>query len=392
MSNVERKHLVQAVTLLTERQGHPPLSSGQMFQLECMVNKENSLSQMPTGSGKTYAGICLPDILIILKTKLGYMDISDQPRVLYIVPLVAIMESLEEQLVDLDVSYQFLRAGTTSIVNDKVKVVAISPEKLTDNETLASVVCLEWSAIVLDEPHLAVLWGIANKKKGKFKKPFREAFEKLNRLNQTGAVFQLQTATAVQLSRVFALLGKKDSSWKKNIMLPERNNLVYYLYSGKNAPGNIFQFDCVPEFLNLDSVDPGALLVYVQRVEDGCNIYFEINEFCTVNNIPRTPFKRFAFLHANLEEDRKREILKCTREGKVKVLIATSAVGNGVNLPILKTILWGLDPEPSGVIQAAGRTARPPYNEEGSVILVRVFYNEAPSTRPSKNQACSIEN
>ena len=297
---------------------------------------------------------------------------------LYIVPLVAIMESLEEQLVDLDVSYQFLRAGTTSIINDKVKVVAISPEKLTDKDTLASVTCLKWSAIILDEPHLAVQWGIGNKKRGKFKKPFREAFVKLSRLNQTGAVFQLQTATATQLPQVFALLGKKDSSWRKNIMLPERKNLVYYLFSGINAPRNIFQFNCVPEFLKIDTETPGALLVYVQRIEDGCDIYFEVNEFCMENNIPRNPSKRFAFLHANLEDDRKREILKQTREGKVKVLIATSAVGNGVNLPILKTILWGLDPEPSGVIQSSGRTARPPHNDEGSVIMVRDIFRLCP--------------
>ena len=156
-------------------------------------------------------------------------------------------------------------------------------------------------------------------------------------------------------------------------MLPERRNLLYFMFSGKNAPSQIFQFKCVSKFLEIDSSTPGALLIFVQRVEDGCDIYCEVNEFCTVSNIPKTPNKRFAFLHANLEEDCKRQILKNTREGKVKVLIATFAVGNGVNLPILKTILWGLEPEPSGVIQASGRTARPPFYDEGSVYMVGVF-------------------
>ena len=370
MHKVEEHHLTQAVAWLTKTQGHPDLYPGQMFQLQCMVNKENSISQTPTGSGKSYAGLCLPDILLLLRNKLGYLEITDQPRVLYIVPLVAIMESLEEQLVSLDISYQLLRAGKTSFVNDKVKVVVISPEKLTEKETLASVTNLDWSAIILDEPHLAVQWGIGSKKKNKFKKPFRQAFSKLNRLNETGAVFQLQSATAVDLDKVFSLLGKKDSLWRKNIMLPERKNLIYYMFTGKDAPRNIFQINCVSEFLKIDSVNPGALLIYVQRVEDGCDIYFEINEFCTQSKIPKVPFKRFAFLHANLEEDRKTEILKLTLEGKVKVLIATSAVGNGVNLPILKTVLWGLDPEPSGVIQASGRTARYPHSAEGIIIMV----------------------
>ena len=370
MPEVKEDDLTQAVAWLTSRQDHPNLSPGQMFQLKCMVNKVNSVSQTPTGSGKTYAGICLPDILNILRNKLGYEELSEHHRVLYIVPLVSIMESLEEQLINLDISYQFLRAGTTNIINDKIKVVAISPEKLVEKETLAAVTNLKWAAIILDEPHLAVQWGIGNKKKGKIKKPFREAFSKLNRLNETGAVFQLQTATAVDLEKVFALLGKKDSSWVKNIKLPERRNLVYYIFSGKHAPSNIFQFACVSEFLEIESDNPGALLIYVQRVEDGSDIYFEINEFCTEKNIPKIPHKRFAFLHANLEDERKREILKNTIEGKVKILIATSAVGNGVNLPIFQTILWGLDPEPSGVIQASGRTARHPNNSEGVVIMV----------------------
>jgi hypothetical protein len=57
MPEVKEDDLTQAVAWLTSSQGHPKLSPGQMFQLKCMVNKVNSVSQTPTGSGKTYAGI-----------------------------------------------------------------------------------------------------------------------------------------------------------------------------------------------------------------------------------------------------------------------------------------------------------------------------------------------
>ena len=40
--------LSQAATLLTDKQGHRPLFLVQMFQFGCMVNKEDSLNQMPT--------------------------------------------------------------------------------------------------------------------------------------------------------------------------------------------------------------------------------------------------------------------------------------------------------------------------------------------------------
>ena len=171
MRTIEPNHVNQAAKLLTEKQNHPELNPGQIFQLQCMVNKENSISQLPTGYGKTYAGICLPDILLMLRDKFGYSDISDRPRVLIIVPLVAIMTSLEEQLIKLDITYQFLKAGTTNILNDKVKVVAISPEKLTASDTMGMILSLKWEAVILDEPHLAVQWGIGNKKRGKLSRP-----------------------------------------------------------------------------------------------------------------------------------------------------------------------------------------------------------------------------
>ena len=146
---------------------------------------------------------------------------------------------------------------------------------------------------------------------------------------------------------------------------------MYYLFTGKGAPHNIMQFDCIKEFLNINTVTPGALLIYVQRVDDGANIYLEINEFCTVSGISTGNGKRFAFLHASLEDDSKDAILRSVASGSTKVIIATSALSNGVNLPIRKTVMWGLDPEPAGIVQASGRTARHPYEGEGSVILVR---------------------
>ena len=46
---VSREHIVAAVSLLTQRQGHPQLSEFQITMVQEMVLNHNSLNQLPTG-------------------------------------------------------------------------------------------------------------------------------------------------------------------------------------------------------------------------------------------------------------------------------------------------------------------------------------------------------
>ena len=46
-----------AVQIVLEQQGLSSISSAQHFQLECIVMGSNSVHQLPTGSGKTWAAI-----------------------------------------------------------------------------------------------------------------------------------------------------------------------------------------------------------------------------------------------------------------------------------------------------------------------------------------------
>ena len=52
-----KSDLKEAVNLLVERQGLNIISPEQYLQLECIVMGNNSFHQLPTGSGKTWAGI-----------------------------------------------------------------------------------------------------------------------------------------------------------------------------------------------------------------------------------------------------------------------------------------------------------------------------------------------
>ena len=146
------------------------------------------------------------------------------------------------------------------------------------------------------------------------------------------------------------------------IQIPDRPNLRYFLISGPSAPSNVLQLSFVTNFLLGDS--PDILMIYVQTIDDGSNIFFDLYQFCLSNALidfpsrKNAPEKKFAFLHSNLTEETKKKIISDAQHLKIRILVATSSAGAGIHLPISTFLGWGLDREPSGIVQASGRTAR----------------------------------
>ena len=364
------RDLPEAIELLRNSQGFPPLSACQLKMFEFMVMQVNSANQLATGSGKTYPAICIPLVLDILRDTFGHKHIPKTTRVLYIVPLINIFHSLVLEMKHLKIPFQVIEAGSAGEIDRDAKVVCISPEKLLDRLVMKSILHLDWSVIVVDEPHLALLWGTSKAKK----KPFRIAMTELSKLNDLGTVFECHSATIVNFDRLFSFFGRKNSVWKTQIQSPNRPNLTFYLLKGPEAPENILQLPFVTNILENDF--NGITLVYVQRISDGNSIFFSLLDYCEKHSLikysphDRSPRKPFAFLHAKLTEESKKTILNDASSQVIKILISTSSAGCGINLPITQFVGWGLDPEPSGIIQASGRTARLPISSEGSVIWV----------------------
>ena len=205
-------------------------------------------------------------------------------------------------------------------------------------------------------------------------KPFREAFSQLNNLNNLGTVFEMHSATVQDSEMLFQLVGRKNSPWTKQLIVPERPNLTYFLYHGKQAPETILQLPSILKSLEED--EPGITLVYVQSIQEGSDIFVALLKYCEENSLINFPAKDLhpdmpvAFLHSSLTDKKKSEIIERAIACKIKILVATSAAGAGVNLPVVKFVGWGLDRQASGIIQSQGRTARNPFTGEGIVIWV----------------------
>ena len=191
--------LKKAVEIMLKRQNLVRVSSEQFHQLQCIVECKNSLTQAPTGSGKTWAAISAQEVLDLLRDQLNHTNIPPQTRVLYIAPPIAIIKTLERELSKFEIKYEILDADHRRQIDLGSKVIIVTPEKLMNTATMLNICKLSWSALVIDEPQYILQWGTSKKKKGGFKRPFREAFQHLNRLNGLGCPFELHTATAQNL-------------------------------------------------------------------------------------------------------------------------------------------------------------------------------------------------
>ena len=361
---------IKAIEMLRNDQHHPPLSKHQTQTVINLTEKSNSLNQLPTGCGKTWPIVCFPSVLDILREKFGH-EIPRETWVLYVIPLISIYHSLTVLMDELKISYQIMSAGSKTDIDKAAKIIVISPERLLNKSVMNSVLDLDWSCVSIDEPHLALEWGIS---KSKNQKPFREAFNKLNNLNSLGTVFEMHSATIQNKEMLYQLVGRKHSPWSTQLLVPERSNLTYFLFAGKNAPNSILQLPTIQ--LCLTEQEPGLTLIYVQSVQDGSDIFISILNYCEESNLIQYPARGVeptlpvAFLHSNLSEEKKREMIVKASSNNLKILIATSAAGCGINLPVVRFIGWGLDRTTSGIIQSQGRTARNPYTGEGIVIWV----------------------
>ena len=144
-----KSDLMKAVSIALEKQKLVKVSKEQFNQLKCIVERKNSLTQAPTGSGKTWAAISAPGILDILREQFNHTNIPSETRVLYIVPLIAIIASLELELSKYGVSYEVLNSDHTGSIDPNSKVIIVTPEKLMSRCTMSDICQLTWSALVM---------------------------------------------------------------------------------------------------------------------------------------------------------------------------------------------------------------------------------------------------
>ena len=247
--------------------------------------------------------------------------------------------------------------------------------------------------VILDEVHLFQLWGLdkVDKKKQKKQKAFRPLLSKVCELAIFKSNFGLLSATVskASISTIkFNLLRIKK--WKLILRSPNRDNLRFFMFPSKNINEvfNTITKNIKEEKENfLESNE--AILINVFSMEIGYEIYTMLMDFLLKENMlllndglpNKSSNRRIAFVNSLIAEDRKKEIVQdiTSTAPKLKLIVATSALGTGVDMKVRKVYSLGLPSDEASFLQIAGRAGRSG-NEINDIIY---FYGSKFSKIPS---------
>ncbi len=314
------------IALLKRYWGYDGFRGIQREIIESICAGRDTLGLMPTGGGKS---ICFQVPALAME---GVCVVVS--------PLVALMKDQVSRLHELGIRAVAVHSGMrrdqivvaleNCILGD-YKILYVSPERLASELFLTKLRHMNVSFVCVDEAHCISQWGY----------DFRPSYLKLQQLRRMVDVPILAltaTATADVIDDIQDKLGFRERNVFK--MSFARPNLCY------GVCGNT---DTLSSIKRLLEQHEGSTIIYVNRREGarGCAELLVANGY------------RATFFHAGLSEVEKDVRQREWREGSVRIMVATSAFGMGIDKPDVRLVIH-LGPPDSleAYYQEAGRAGR----------------------------------
>ena len=314
------------IAILKRYWGYDGFRGIQREIIESICAGRDTLGLMPTGGGKS---ICFQVPALAME---GVCVVVS--------PLVALMKDQVSRLHELGIRAVAVHSGMrrdqivvaleNCILGD-YKILYVSPERLASELFLTKLRHMNVSFVCVDEAHCISQWGY----------DFRPSYLKLQQLRRMIDVPVLAltaTATAAVIDDIQDKLGFRERNVFK--MSFARPNLCY------GVCGNTDTLSSIKRLLERHE---GSTIIYVNRREGarGCAELLVANGY------------RATFFHAGLSEVEKDVRQREWREGSVRIMVATSAFGMGIDKPDVRLVIH-LGPPDSleAYYQEAGRAGR----------------------------------
>jgi ATP-dependent DNA helicase RecQ len=313
--------------------GYDHFRPGQQEIIEAALQSQDVLVLIPTGGGKS---LCF-QLPALLKSGLTIV----------VSPLIALMQDQVQQLHTNGIPATFLnsslspadvRSRTQSILQGKIKILYVAPERLLSDEFLNSFLpqvheTLGLAAFAIDEAHCVSEWG------HDFRPEYRQ-ISSLRHLYPNVPIWAL-TATATERVRVDMINQLKLQNPFTHVGSFNRDNLYYEV---RPKSRNTYK-----EMLEQINQTPGSGIVYClsrKKVE-------EVASKLQLDGIKALPY------HAGLNaEDRSRNQDRFIRDD-VRVMVATVAFGMGINKPDVRFVIHhDLPRNIESYYQESGRAGR----------------------------------
>ncbi len=313
--------------ILRTHWGFENFRESQLEIIDSVLGGQNTLALLPTGGGKS---ICfqIPGLI------LGGIT-------LVVTPLIALMIDQVNELKSKNIKAVAIHGGLSpreidilldNCIYGDIKFLYVSPERLTSELFLARVEKMVISLFVIDEAHCISQWG----------HDFRPYYLKIKDFTKLFPIAKFIALTASATEEV-----KKDIINQLDLEDPKvfqnsyvRSNLSFVVLKGENKLQKVFEI--------LSKV-AGSSIIYVRSRKRAERVARDLNQ----QGISAQ------FYHAGLcYNDRNQRQAEWTHS-KLRVMVATSAFGMGINKPDVRTVLhMDLPQTLEAYYQEAGRAGR----------------------------------
>lgn len=313
--------------------------------IESVLSGQDTLGIMPTGGGKSLTfqipGLVLDGITIV------------------VTPLISLMKDQVDNLRRKRIRALYLHSGMTMrekniardrLLNDKVKFLYISPERLSHEPFQREIGSLKVNLIVVDEAHCISQWGHDFRPSYLNVKIARKLFQKVPVLALTAsATKEVEADICKQLDF------KKDCKvFRQSI---ERDNLSYVV---RNSDGKLF------DILNILNSVPGSGIIYVRSRKKTREIAEYLNN-CGISA---------SFYHAGISPELKEMRQNLWKENTIRIMVATNAFGMGIDKSDVRLVIhYDLPPSLEEYYQEAGRAGRD--GKKAYAVLLRAKSDNA---------------
>lgn len=314
-------------SILKKYWGYDSFRGIQQDIIDSVCHGRDTLGLMPTGGGKS----------ITFQVPALAMD----GMCLVVSPLIALMKDQVASLrkrhisaasITSDMSRYDIVSTLDSAIFGGIKILYVSPERLSSELFLNKLAKIDVSFITIDEAHCITQWGYDFR-------PSYLAISEVRKLKPDSPVLAL-TATATEdvIEDIQCQLGFREPNVFR--MSFRRENLAYIVRSTDHKES---------ELLHILQHTEGSSIIYVRTRNDSSTIA----HFLSNSGVSATYYH--AGLSAYDKDFRQREWQK----DKVRVMVATNAFGMGIDKPNVRLVIHLICPDSlEAYFQEAGRAGR----------------------------------
>ncbi len=334
--------------ILRQYWGYPDFRGIQKDIIESIFAGRDTLGLMPTGGGKSITfqvpALALDGVCIV------------------ITPLIALMKDQVDHLQKLGIKAASIYSGMTrpeiikvleNAIFGGVKILYVSPERLSSELFQAKLKHMKVSFITVDEAHCISQWGY----------DFRPSYLHISDIRKQKPDVAILALTATATPEVIDDIQSRLGFKERNVfrMSFERKNLTYVVRLTSDKDQQLIHI--------LNSVK-GCAIVYVRSRKRTK----EIAQMLKDNHIEAT------YYHAGLEHYTKDLRQKEWQNDETRVMVATNAFGMGIDKPNVRIVVHIDCPDSiEAYFQEAGRAGR-----DGKRAYAVLLYNEGDSRKLHK--------